>query len=317
MALDPQSLLSQSQCYTCFGASTEDAIELALLSQIAINGTGGGTTPTNPVVLDWAARVVTNGGAAPSAATIACVNTFYLAAVAAGLTAKWKHVNVFAPDNFIAATTPLIKLDGFDPWVNHGFVAGDLTVNGILGDGVAKWFDSGVQPRNYASLSSDCISTYIQSNNGVPACQGIISSSNDLGGGVFAQFRVYFCNDLRATMHQTGTDMTTGNTGFRGYVCSSRIAANQRNLYWANSTTPHASIFTDALADGINSLPTNTMPVFATSENTVISLFLNKRLSYASFGLGLTQAESLAEYNAVVALRTCFGGGLDTGPNTP
>lgn len=35
MANDPQSLFGRSQCYVCFGATEEDALELALLAGIA------------------------------------------------------------------------------------------------------------------------------------------------------------------------------------------------------------------------------------------------------------------------------------------
>ncbi len=34
MATDPQSLVSQGKCYTCFGGNTESSMQLALLAQI-------------------------------------------------------------------------------------------------------------------------------------------------------------------------------------------------------------------------------------------------------------------------------------------
>lgn len=41
---DPQTLLAQAQCYVCQGVSLAQALELALLAQIA-NASGGSVTP--------------------------------------------------------------------------------------------------------------------------------------------------------------------------------------------------------------------------------------------------------------------------------
>jgi len=57
MANDPQSLLSQSSCYLCFGATDVQAMELALLAAIA----GGGSGDANAVTTD-AGIIITTGG---------------------------------------------------------------------------------------------------------------------------------------------------------------------------------------------------------------------------------------------------------------
>lgn len=41
-ATDPQSLLSQAKCFTCFGISIAEALQLALLAEIVVNGSTGG-----------------------------------------------------------------------------------------------------------------------------------------------------------------------------------------------------------------------------------------------------------------------------------
>ncbi len=98
-------------------------------------------------------------------------------------------------------------------------------------------------------------------------------------------------------------------------MCGSLIGGiTPRNFYIANTLLPHQIGATDNNGSVIGP-SADSMPVFASDEGGVIQLFANKRLSYISFGLGITQAQSLAHYNAVVQMRTCFGGGLDTDPN--
>lgn len=44
---DPQTLFSQAQCYVCMGVSLAEAMQLALLAQIASSGTGGAGSVTS------------------------------------------------------------------------------------------------------------------------------------------------------------------------------------------------------------------------------------------------------------------------------
>ena len=93
---------------------------------------GGAGSPVD----NWARKVVVAGGAAPSSATKTALKTFYSALNLAGLLPKMVAVNPFVPDNLIASTVPLIWEAGNEQWTNHNFVAGDLTVNGLIGDGM-------------------------------------------------------------------------------------------------------------------------------------------------------------------------------------
>lgn len=44
---DPQTLLSQAKCYLCLGITVGEALQLALLAQIASSEGGGGSGGTN------------------------------------------------------------------------------------------------------------------------------------------------------------------------------------------------------------------------------------------------------------------------------
>jgi hypothetical protein len=76
---------------------------------------------------------VANGGAAPSTATINAIDTFLNTLESAGLLSKIDTMCVFVPDNFIAASTPVWRRWGYDPWTNVGFGDGDISIKGITG----------------------------------------------------------------------------------------------------------------------------------------------------------------------------------------
>lgn len=92
---------------------------------------------------DWELRVLANGGAQPSANTVAAMERFRLKQIERGITNKLWNVCVHVPDSVIAAFTPIFLHKGWGYWTNT-FVSGDLTVNGIKGDGSTKMADTGV-----------------------------------------------------------------------------------------------------------------------------------------------------------------------------
>jgi hypothetical protein len=94
----------------------------------------------DPVVANWALRVSINGGASPSTNTQIALTTFMQSLYNNNIYSKMISVNCLVPDNLIAASTPLIFIAGNSLWTNHNFVSGDLTVNGLLGNGSSKYF---------------------------------------------------------------------------------------------------------------------------------------------------------------------------------
>ena len=82
----------------------------------------------HPVAVEWAKRVVTNGGDTPSSNTVSALSTFMFGMDANGLTGKITLINAFVPDSLIATLTPLLKnVSSNDPWTNYNFVSGDLS----------------------------------------------------------------------------------------------------------------------------------------------------------------------------------------------
>ncbi len=287
--------------------------------------------PLHPTAVTWAAQVVTNGGAAAPYLSISANSDFcYDIDAVAGLTNALWNVNTYStPGNIIGAMTPLIHRSGPALWTNHNFLNADITVQGLQGNGTNKYADTGVIPTDYATKFADGIWLYVQGNNGtsVPSCQVETGSSNP--NAPVVQMRLYYCETIHATMHCTepgggaGPDMiAAASAAYRGYIGATRTALNVRNLYLANTTTPHFSAYTDAVTDTVfGTGPASTsMPVFCSYETVPVinpSNFSKKRHSFIAYGVGLVAADSLALYNAIVTLRTRLGGGLDTGPNTP
>ena len=68
----------------------------------------------HPTAVDWAARVVINGGAAPSSGTILALSKFCYCLDGKSLTSSMLGVCCFVPDSVIAAITPLIVGTGHE-----------------------------------------------------------------------------------------------------------------------------------------------------------------------------------------------------------
>lgn len=272
------------------------------------------TAPFNSMVMDWEARVLVNGGADPSIPTLTAMSAFADALDAANLTAKMIAVNCFVPDNLIAAITPLIKVAGNDPWTNIGpFVVGDLTVNGLVGDGATKYLDTGVIPNvaggaNYATNPLG-LSAYFSTTPASPAQDvGSFTGIFDLRAMILELFSgtsywVYPYDSGSAWMQSAGTPA--------GYYSGNRTAGNVNDFYFANSGTPHGPLVaTNVQNEGANLQPSHEIYAFAINASGSPNGFSNKRISFVAIHFGLTQAESLSLFNAVQTLRTALGGGF-------
>jgi hypothetical protein len=263
----------------------------------------------NALATDWAARVVAHGGASPSSGTVTAISNFCDALDAASLTAKMFSLNVFAPDNSVANSTPLIKTFGDDPWAYYNFTGGDFTIDGIQGDGATKYIDTQVIPSTCATQSSVAVTLYVNSAGTSPAvmaCDAVPTGRLALGWSN-PTYGNYFCAYDFAAVILDG--VTSGY--FLGYICGSKTSSTVRNLYEANSFTPHSSVASNSLLDagGGDVVPTGHFYVLASNENGATSGYYPGRVSFASISSGLTAADSIALYNAVQSLRVAFGGG--------
>lgn len=249
---------------------------------------------------DWAIRVTKNGGAAPAAATIAALDTFMDTLTSAGLLSKIDCINAVVPDSLIAAMTPIWRKWGTDPWGNTNFVAGDLTINGLLG-GAGKIISTGLVQGKALRLGQNTGWTFYLSVYGTGLCgmldteyQAVFSAANQV---------------LWDSPFNGGPGrLTVTNASIEaGYYHFKRTSNSFSELYLSRSTFPHASMGTN-VTGGIPAL---------SSANTTLVPFMSRtggsnmtaRVSLRAYGQGLSASDSLAFYNAVQALRTALGGG--------
>lgn len=303
MASDPQSLFDQAKCFSCYGISSDEALELALLQTIAGGGGSGPppVVPLNPAVVNWASRVVTNGGADPSTATKNAMSTFYNALQAAGLDTKMKALCVFVPDSLIAATTPLIVGNGIDPWTNHGFVTADLTVDGLKGDGVAKYLQTGLVPsaifavgNSGVTLVNTLTSQGVEQDFGCAlAAAGSASLLLSISNGT---------NLIAYSFDEGGSFLNTVNSFWEGYLSANRVANNDFKCYKASPTVAHATLASSAVVTAL-AAPNIEMLMFCWNLVGVPSSFSRKRFFIAAVHDGFTAAQSISFYNAIATLQ--------------
>jgi len=265
---------------------------------------------SHPGVDDWANRVITNGGEKPSFNTIYTLYKFYRGLDFFGLTPLMVSVNCIVPDNLSASITPLIKVAGNDPWTNTNVVAGDLTVDGLIGNASNKRLDTGVNAlTNYAS-SNIGITAYAMSDTFTDfRCDiGAYVTSTDTS-------RIYLpfsTTKVRLACFGGGEAgggyiESTPLTGIKGYYSGNRTSSTYYAIYQANSSTPHA-----VGAFGTNEYgarPNTSYYVLAVHDISSGNVYSDKRLSFVAFHYGLSLAQSSNFFNLVQAMRVGLGGG--------
>lgn len=251
------------------------------------------------LVSDWRARVITAGGAAPSANTLSAAKTFLRSLLSAGILSKMLDVNIFAPDSLTACLVPLVKRYGSSTWGNVGpFVSGDLTVNGLESNGSTKWLNTGFVPSTAYAGSNQYdagLTAYLYSGDlmiGDQAGPGAAWWHSENGSCCWHQ------NELN--LHWTGTP---------GYYSVNRTASNSMKQYYAKSSSAHAQVGTTVTTDNGDPLPYAVYVGASNDSNLAVQNKVTGRYSFVAFHKGLDATQSSAFYNAIQALRVALGGG--------
>ena len=270
---------------------------------------GLGEVVTHPTASAWAANVVTNGGAAPSDGTVSALSTFCYALDSAGLASSMLAVNCYVPDSLIAATTPLIATACQPYWTNHNFVSGDLSVNGLQGNGSNKYLDLGSQssPASTAlTLTSAGLTCYVPSGgaNAMENTCGICGAGCcfdlNLNYSEYFGFQCWDWGDAGQAAWRPG--------GIKqGFFSGSRTAADEINLYFANAGTAFSSVASAATTSG--GVASGNMFEFSEQDGGSPNAYSPQAHSFFAMHLGLSSEQTQALYNAVQALRTALGGG--------
>jgi hypothetical protein len=257
----------------------------------------------------WSAKVVRLGGAAPSAGTVTALETFHAGLVSADILKKMIAVNAFVPDNLTAACVPYIKVVGNELWTNNNFISGDLTVNGLKGNGSSTYLDTGIAPTASIVPSTNFGATVVMDGATVVGTEVLFGSVNSngafdcvIGFNGPTQAFVIFCDG------GGGREILITPPG-AGYSSGNRLTTTDLKLYFASQASAHAQVGTASVAT--YAAGAGGMFAFAGrhTANGNPYYFTNKRISFMAIHLGLTSAESAAFYALVAALRTSLGGG--------
>lgn len=261
------------------------------------------------VANDWAARVVANGGAAPSAATKAAIADFVCGCIADGTWTKMLALNVMAPDNKVAALTPLIVGPGLSLWTDPA--AGQpitLSVNGLKGASAQSGFiRTGVKTTDFANplVTGWGLYVYTASNTGYSG-----GSYNETKGIILAAKSVGNTNSYNGTTAANGIVLASPGNGFYSDI---RTSGTDHKLYFANSLNPHAQIgATDANAWAGPFVDNGDGMILFAINDILGSQQLNSddEISAAVWYNAFTAANSAALFGRLQTLRTTFGGGF-------
>lgn len=229
-------------------------------------------------------------------------NTF----VSAGIDAKTIAINIFAPDNLIACLTPFYHTAGNSLWVNHGFVVGNLTTAGLVGNN-SNYLDSGVTGSAFPSDNS-IGATMVTDGDASSGNFQNGSSNGALTTGIWLGRNTVTSKDTFAT---GGTSFAT-DASFKGagFYSGSRIASNDIKLYYGTSAIAMSQIGSNTGAGA--SRDGNTMNVFSINLTGVSSNFspCSDRISLMFWHWGLSSAETQIVFDAVKQMRGTLGGGF-------
>lgn len=262
----------------------------------------------------WAAKVVSNGGAPVSGATLAAVDTWYKSLVGSGIDSLMISVVLMVPDNLTAAITPFFALSGNNPYTNSGFVSGDLSTSGLSGNG-SKYLQTGFNPATYFPNPGTVYGTggySVLVTRQANGSQCTFGATDGIGAHIWQCYTNYQnTNRWSDCWNATSGRIDSSASGFSpttapAFYSMNRISSTDFRLFGAAHGNAFAQIgATDTTA--VSSSPANTAAgLFCLNAGTQTS---NISISFSAIHLGLTSTQAQALYNAVQTLRQSLGGG--------
>lgn len=262
---------------------------------------------TDVDALDWAARVVANGGTV-SAATLQAQSNLVRGLKADGIWPKINRLNTFCGDQLAAAMVPLKVGGGSATETNVNFVGGDYTeATGLTGNGTTKYINTGLNPSVSITSNDSHIAVYNRAS--AEAAGG--ATMGCATGGFAASFTLYapLGSDglLYSNQYNVGTGRVVSGAVIGtpyGFCVGSRTAANSHTIYRNGS-----SVNTNATSGG--ALPVNAnFLVFALHDGASAVAFSTAVVAAYSVGSGLTGADVTAYNTHLEAFQDALGRGV-------
>jgi hypothetical protein len=198
-----------------------------------------------------------------------------------------------------AACAQNLKSASFTGSFSSGFT---FASTGVTGNGTSSFMNSNFIPStNGLTYDNNHIAYYSRTSAQSGAIQFYeMGSGNSSGSNNFSLF-VRRNTDLAG--YDSGNFVTNRatftNTNGNGFYCGTAITTNSK--YFKNGVSQVTKALTVSTISTINAY------VFAFNEDNTTAYYSPRQCAFASMGLGLTDAQSLAYYNAVQAFQTTLG----------
>jgi hypothetical protein len=276
----------------------------------------------DPIVNNWANRVVVNGGTVPTGLQQVAVNNFVRGMRQDFVWSKMKAMVIFVNNGLTCAFTPLIVgPGGADPWNANTFIAGDLTANGVIGDGASKRILTGLLPSTLFSSDGNAgVSIYVHTTTSANN-QWDFGITNPADSTNMFQGTTNFnappnINLTNVWDNDGAAGQVTGVINSAGFFSINRVSTSDMRAYFAKTSTAWAQIAAAAAGtitktrSFANNQGNTGIVIWATcATNGVPFNYSARRYSYISFHDGLTSAEGQLEFNRVQTFRLLLGGG--------
>lgn len=298
------------------GLTISESATFAGLIQTLRTSLGGGT---GDEIVNWANRSVTLGGTTISDNTKTALRTFYSGLVSNSLLADMVAVNCIVPDSLTAARQPLIWNAGNELWTNNNFTTADLTVNGLTGDGAAKYLTTGINNSTAQILTDNSggISVMCYSSGGGQIMGGTTGSGSthftlalptNTGGADTISF---YCWGFSGASGANYLTIAGGYAAglYPGFISGNRTASNAIAAYAASYSTPFATLATGTGAKTQNRF--NLAMLAMAGAQPAAGGFQLGTASFLSVHGGLSSTKASALFDLVLAMRISLGGGYD------
>jgi hypothetical protein len=269
---------------------------------------------THHEALDWASRVVTNGGSV-STTTVRAVSDFCAAIDRAGLRNKFWRLNLVCGQQLEAARVPVYLSTSYGGTTvgnqtdtNTGYTGSDYietgTSAGLFG-GTGKHLNTGVT--NDTIDRSDCHALVYAKDMGTSTANDeAVLGCEQSGGGVFIlQTRASNASGFVSNRAYAAITGLTGEVNGSPIVQSgsfalSATAATSLAVYGNGALTGSSSVNRGSGGAG------NTRPVFVGAYNAGGAAVIHSpsRIRAYSIGLGLTAAQMLTLHDAIHAFQS-------------
>jgi len=280
----------------------------------------------DPVASDWASRVVANGGPLPSSAYQKAVSDLVIGLKTDSVWSKFIYLNGIVPgpvtgvsmpaSSWWAPCTPILVGPTNAAWPDrNGNSWASSAPNGTAGvdlnGTIAMNFGLDVSPLSiWSSATNIGVSVYV--DNATLTNKDVLGATNN--GSNWLELMVTTTGSGLFEPQCGARSNFPTLTGFAGYYSMNRASTARMDLFAANSTNPHSSIFAETATDTTDPR-TNRLLMYGDINTSSTSYPISaggtiSGLSMAAGHLAFNASESALVYSRFHTFRQAIGGGF-------